>query len=287
MMNYRSGLDCDPYSFGSRGTTVFLVLLLVSLAFHSPVAEEQVPPAADFLSNNAFLSQDGTLDVEAVVDRFENLYRSESSTATAQLTITRPRSKRSLEMKIWTRGEDDALIVIQKPPREKGTATLKVGKNLWNFLPRIKRTIRIPPSMMLSPWMGSDFTNDDLVRESSFSDDYTYQLAGPSEEPEGWLVRFTAREGAVGLWKRFDLIVSKDGSLPVTSEWYNRKGELSRIINWENVSVMDGKRLPLRMVLVPKDRNEGHQTVMEYRQIDFGVEHPDDTFSLSHLERQR
>ena len=97
-----------------------------------------------------FRRPDGSLDLDAVVQHFEDLYRSESSTSTAELTIVRPRRKRTLSMKIWTQGEDKALVVIQAPPREKGTATLKVDDNLWNYLPRIKRTIRIPPSMMLS-----------------------------------------------------------------------------------------------------------------------------------------
>ncbi len=121
----------------------------------------------------------------AVVKHFENLYRSESSVATAELAIIRPRSERRPTMKIWTRGTEKTLVIIQDPPREKGTATLKVDDNLWNYLPRIKRTIRIPPSMMLSSWIGSHFTNDDLVRESSHSEDYTYELIGPFREPEG------------------------------------------------------------------------------------------------------
>ncbi len=111
--------------------------------------------------------KDGQVDVDAVVKYFEDLYRSDSSISVAKLTVTKPRRKRTLEMKIWTRGEEKALIVIRNPARERGTATLKVDKNLWNYLPRIKRTIRIPPSMMLASWMGSDFTNDGLVKESS------------------------------------------------------------------------------------------------------------------------
>jgi hypothetical protein len=191
-------------------------------------------------------------------------------------------------MKVWTQGEDKALVVIQSPPREEGTATLKVDDNLWNYLPRIKRTIRIPPSMMLSSWMGSDFTNDDLVRDSSYSDDYTYRLVGPSDDPKGWLVEFTAKEGIVGLWNRIELILLEDGTLPVESRWYNRKGELSRIIRWDDVKEFDGKTLPTRMTLIPTDKDEeGHQTIMTYHRIEFDVDLPESTFSLSRLEQQR
>jgi len=252
-------------------------LLVLAVALAAPAAE---PPAT-------LLKADGSLDVEKVVRHFENLYRSDTSVALMRLTVVRPRRERTLRMKSWTQGEDRALIQILDPPREKGTATLKVEKNLWNYLPRIRRTIRIPPSMMLSPWMGSDFTNDDLVRESSYSEDYDYELAGKSTEPEGWLVRFKAKPGVVGLWSRFDLVVSLDGQLPLVSNWYNRKGKLSRTLTWDLVRVLDKKHLPTRMTLVPVDRKEqGYKTTMVYEAIDFDVELPPGTFSLSRLERQ-
>ncbi len=236
----------------------------------------------------SFVDATGELDLDAAVTYFEDLYRSDSSISTAELTIKRPRRERRLTMKVWTEGTEKALVVIEAPPREKGAATLKVEKNLWNYLPRIKRTIRIPPSMMLASWMGSDFTNDDLVRESSYKKDYTYELAGPSDDPPGWTIRFTAKEGVVGLWKRFELIVSKDGTLPLISRWYNRKDELARVIVWSNVKVMDGKRLPTRMTLLPKDRKaEGYETVLVYHAIDFGASLPANMFSLSRLEQQR
>ena len=230
--------------------------------------------------------REGRVDLDAVVKYFEDLYRSDSSISVAKLTVTKPRSKRTLEMKIWTRGEEKALIVIRQPARERGTATLKVDKNLWNYLPRIKRTIRIPPSMMLASWMGSDFTNDDLVKESSYSKDYEYELVGPSEQPKGWLVRFTARPDIVGLWNRFELILSEDARIPIQAKYYDRKDRLARIMHWSDVKVFDGKRIPSRMVLIPADK-EGHVTEMVYLDIDFEVKVPDKTFSLSNLEQRR
>lgn len=230
--------------------------------------------------------KDGQVDLDLVVKYFEDLYRSESSISVAKLTVTKPRRKRTLEMKIWTQGEEKALIIIRNPAREKGTATLKVDKNLWNYLPRIKRTIRIPPSMMLASWMGSDFTNDDLVKESSFSKDYIYELVGPSEKPKGWLIRFNAKPDIVGLWNRFELILSEDARIPIEARYYDRKGRLARVMHWSDVKVFDGKRIPSRMTLIPSDK-EGHVTEMHYLDIDFNVKVPDTTFSLSNLEQRR
>ncbi|OQX19606.1 MAG: hypothetical protein BWK76_04115 [Desulfobulbaceae bacterium A2] len=230
--------------------------------------------------------RDGSLDIEAAVQYFEDLYRSDSSISEAELTVTRPHRTHAITMKAWTRGRDRSLIVIQAPLREAGTATLKVDSNLWNYLPRIKQTIRIPPSMMLASWMGSDFTNDDLVRESSFSKDYTHQLLGRAQEPPGWLVRFVARPGLVGLWNRIELTLSEDGTIPLKTVYYDRRDRLARTMYWDEVRDFDGRRLPAHMTLVPEDE-PGHRTEMRYLAIQFDVEVPESTFSLSTLERQR
>jgi outer membrane lipoprotein-sorting protein len=230
--------------------------------------------------------KDGKLDLKAAVEYFEDLYRSDSSISEVKMTLTRPRNTRALEMKIWTKGKEKSLILIKSPPREKGTATLKVDKNLWNYLPRIKRTIRIPPSMMLVSWMGSDFTNDDLVRESSFSEDYNYELVGPSKDPNGWLINFDAKPDVVGLWKRFELVISEDGKIPIQAGYYDRKDRLARKIFWSEVKDFNGRVIPAKMTLIPEDK-EGHKTEMTYIDIDFDVPVPDNTFSLSQLERLR
>ena len=261
--------------------TAFLGAFMAGLALgQSETADPNTLPA-----DHPFV-KNGQVDVDAVVKYFEDLYRSDSSTSVARLTVTKPRSKRTLEMKIWTRGEDKALIVIRQPARERGTTTLKVDKNLWNYLPRIKRTIRIPPSMMLASWMGSDFTNDDLVKESSYSKDYEYELVGPSEKPKGWLVRFTAKPDIVGLWNRFELILSEDARVPIEAKYYDRKDRLARVLHWSDVKVFGGKRIPSRMTLTPADK-EGHITEMIYLDIDFDVTVPDATFSFSNLEQRR
>jgi outer membrane lipoprotein-sorting protein len=251
--------------------------LLLAVAFFGATALAAEAPS---------FVREGTLDIEAAVAYFEDLYRAESSVGEAELTVVRPRNERTLRMKTWSRGMDKALVVIQAPPREAGTATLKVDKNLWNFLPKIKRTVRIPPSMMLSSWMGSDFTNDDLVREASYTDDYAYELVGPSASPPGWVIRFTAKPETIGLWEKIDLVVDENGSLPLRAEYFDRRGRLSRVLTWDEVREFDDRLLPGRMIVTPEDQ-EGHQTILRYLSIDFGVDVPESTFSLSNLEQQR
>src|SRR4029079_16435421 len=103
-----------------------------------------------------------------------------------EIQVTRPRATRMLRLQAWTRGEEEALVLIEAPPREAGTATLRVRDNLWNYLPRIARTIRVPPSMMLGSWMGTDFTNDDLAKESSLRKDFDGRIQRRSEQPTRW-----------------------------------------------------------------------------------------------------
>ena len=268
---------------------IFCVATAV-LEAHTNVNDANNLPIAD--ANNVLSKldtgfiKDGKLDLSAVVDYVEDMYRSRSSISQMTLIVTKPRQTREVAMKVWTSGKEKALIVITSPAREKGTATLKVEKNLWNYLPRIKRTIRIPPSMMLASWMGSDFTNDDLVRESSYTQDYTYKLIGWSNDPNGWLVSFDAKPDVVGLWKRWELVVSANGRIPLLARYYDRKNRLSRTMRWSNVREFDGRELPAKMEMIPEDK-KGHKTELIYEEIDFDVNVPESTFSLSRLERKR
>jgi outer membrane lipoprotein-sorting protein len=268
----------------TAGVVAFAALLLIPGTF-----SEEPPEKQDEVDLSAIsFVKDGRLDLKAAVDYFEDLYRSDSSISEAKLIVTRPNQTRTMQMRVWTRGKDKALIVIEEPIRDKGTATLKVDKNLWNYLPKIRRTIRIPPSMMLASWMGSDFTNDDLARESSYTEDYDYELVGRSDDPAGWLVRFKAKPDTVGLWNGFEVVLSDDGTIPLLSRYYDRKDRLSRTMYFTDVKEFDGRHIPSHMTLLPEDEEKkGHKTEMIYLKMQFDVDVPEDTFSLSRLERQR
>jgi len=224
-------------------------------------------------------------DVDRLLARLDDLYRSKSSIARMEISVTTPRNVRTLRVEAWTRGEDEVLVVVEAPPREAGTATLRVGENLWNWLPRIARTIRVPPSMMLGSWMGTDFTNDDLVKESSLRKDFAARVDRRSDSPAGWWLALEAKEGVVGRWARIELLVGDD-DLPIQERHFDRKGRLSRTMTFDEVRVLGGRRLPARMVLVPEGE-PGKRTEMRYLEAKFDVALPPDVFSLSRLERSR
>jgi outer membrane lipoprotein-sorting protein len=226
-----------------------------------------------------------SVDVGALLQHLDDLYRSRSSVAEIEIEVTGSRTSRTMRLKAWTRGEDEVLVLIESPPREAGTATLRVGNNLWNYLPKIARTIRVPPAAMLSSWMGTDFTNDDLVKESSLRKDFTARRDRRSEAPAGWWLTLDVKPGVVGRWSRMELLVSDD-RLPVEERHYDRKGRLARTMKFSDVRVLGGRRLPASIVLLPADAGQ-QRTAMRYLDVQFDVTLSNDTFSLSRLEHLR
>jgi hypothetical protein len=224
-------------------------------------------------------------DVEAVLAHLDDLYRSKSSVSRIEIQVVGRRTTRTLRMKAWSRGEEEVLVVIEEPSREAGTATLRVGDNLWNYLPRIARTIRVPPAMMLGSWMGTDFTNDDLVKESSLRKDFHSRVDRRSEDPKGWWLTLDVKPDVVGRWARIEILLSDDW-LPVEERHFDRKGRLARTMRFDEVKTLGGRRLPTHLVLTPVDA-EGQWTELRYLDIEFDGPISDDTFSLSRLEQKR
>ena len=225
-------------------------------------------------------------DVQSLLRRFDEMYQSTGTTARLEIEITRPGKKRTLRMRTWGQGPDKALIVIDAPSRDAGTATLKVDRNLWNYLPKISRTIRVPASLMLGSWMGSDLTNDDLVRESSYADDYDAVLVGPSDEPPGWIVDLKARPDVPGLWERVEVVFSRVERVPVLARYFDRKGRLSRTMRLGEIKAIAGKYVAMRITVEP-EREEGKRTVLRYLNVEFDIELDESLFSLAQLERRR
>ena len=253
------------------GAFFLVALALVPFAGQVGAQEENAPAASE-------------PSAKALLRRFDEMFESEGTFARVQVTIVSSERTREMKMRFWSEGEDKALIVVDAPPRDAGTATLKVEDNLWNYLPKISRTIRVPPSLMMGSWMGSDLTNDDIVRDSSLEEDYDSEVAGRSEDPPGWNVELSAKPDAVGLWERIELVFSDEHRLPVVARYFDRKGRLSRTIRFEDVRQVEDRWIPMKTTVTP-EREDGHYTEFQYLAIDFDVDLDDDTFSLSRLER--
>lgn len=224
-------------------------------------------------------------EVNEISRALDRLYRSNSSHGELEMQVRTPDYERSLDMEMWTRGMDDTLVRIRSPKKERGTSTLKKGREMWNFLPKIKKTIRVPPSMMMSSWMGSDFTNDDMVRESSWQDDYDAKLTKDAPANQKCL-DYRAKADAAVAWDRVVVCVHSKDFYPIREEFYDEKGRKARLMEFSEVREIAGRKVPMRMTLTPLTADKkGNRTVIKYKTLEFDVSVADSMFTLSTLKR--
>lgn len=219
-----------------------------------------------------------------IVQKADQKMQGESSVAEVTMTIIRPSWERTLSMKTWNRGTKFSLILITGPARDEGTAYLKRGNEIWNWVPRVGRTIKLPPSMMMQSWMGSDFTNDDLVRESSIVTDYEHSLLGEEviRERESYKIEMIPKPDAPVVWERVVTWISKDEYLQLRTEFYDENNKLVNHMEASEIEEFDGRLLPSRLEMIPADE-KGHKTVMEYKSIQFNEDIPASFFTLQNL----
>ena len=218
-----------------------------------------------------------------IVNKYDNLYKSESSEAKIQMDIVTPHYERTLTARVWTRGMEKMLIRILDPAKERGVGTLKIENDMWNYLPKTNKIIKIPPSMMMSSWMGSDFTNDDLVREYTLEEDYTVELVHPDTAADSlYYLKAEPKPDRPIIWDKIVFAVRKSDYLPVWEKMYNESGEVVRVFHFGDYKTFDGREVPSIIELVPLDE-EGNQTVLRYLSLDYGVNPDENVFSLRNL----
>lgn len=227
-------------------------------------------------------------DAEAIVEKSIEQFKGETSEATMSMEIIRPSWSRTITMKAWSKGEDFSLIKILSPARDEGIGYLKRDKEIWNWQPSIERTIKLPPSMMSQSWMGSDFTNDDLVRESSTLTDYDHEIIGNDtiNNRPCWKIKMTPEPDAPVVWGKVIAWISKDQYLELRTEFYDEEGELINIMKASNIQQMGDRTIPTRLEMIPADKEE-HKTVVTYESIEYNLSIPDDFFSIQNMKNIR
>lgn len=226
------------------------------------------------------------LSASEILDKVDDLYRGKSSTGKMTMSIVTEHWKRTLSMDMWSKGKDMSLIRITAPAKEQGTATLRVGNEIWNYLPKVHRVIKLPSSMMSASWMGSHFTNDDLVKESRFTDDYTFTITDQKKENGHTIVDITCipKPDAAVVWGKVVVTADADEFLPLKSLYYDEDGDLARTMVFSDVKQIDDRKLPLRMVIYPADKPK-EKTDVYYDEIKFDADIPDSFFSLRNLQK--
>jgi len=231
--------------------------------------------------------QAAEVDVNKLIREVDRMYRSSTSYAEFEMEIVTPHWQRTMAMDAWSEGMDKTFIRIKTPLKEKGMATLRVENEMWNYLPKTDKVIKIPPSMMMGSWMGSDFTNDDLVKESSLFHDYSYELIEvDSAQDKLYYINCIPREDLAVVWGNIVIAVNRADSLPVWQKYYDEKGELMRVMAYSDVMMLGGRRIPAVMEIIPQHK-EGHKTVIRYTRAEFDVPLDEETFTLRNLRTNR
>ncbi|MFO8055300.1 MAG: outer membrane lipoprotein-sorting protein [Bacteroidales bacterium] len=227
-------------------------------------------------------------DADAIVKKSDEKFRGESSRGKMRMTIVRPDWSRTIEMKSWSLGSDYYMVLITAPAKEKGQAFLMRENEMWNWMPSIERMVKIPPSMMMQSWMGSDFTNDDLMKESSIVKDYNKKLIG-SENINGYechKIELTPKEEAAVVWGKIVLWISKDEYYQLRAKYYDEFDELVQTMEGSDIKTLGDRELPAKMTISPTDK-PGHKTILEFVEMDFNVALKENFFSQQQMKRLR
>ncbi len=224
---------------------------------------------------------------EEIIRKSENLIKGKSCQGTFVMTVETPDYTRRMEMESWWVGNEKALIVIKSPTKEAGNKTLKMKNEMWSYLRNTETTIKLPPSMMLQSWNGSDFTNDDLVRESNLNEDYTQSIVGQDvvQGERCWKIELLPKPTAPVVWGRLYYWVRQADYLPATVEYYDERGKLMRSMVYSDFKILGGRKLPGRWEMVNKVK-PGHSTTFELVNVKFDIPISDKIFSFRELERR-
>jgi len=235
-----------------------------------------------FFSTYAIASD---LDPKIILNNVDDIYRSNASHGILTLAVTTSNWQRSLTLEQWSKGNNMHLIKVLKPKKEKDLATLRVDNNVWNYMPKVKRVVKIPSSMMSSSWMGSHFTNDDLVKQSRMVIDYDFSITYEGLRDGVDIVEISCipKKNAAVVWGKVEVIVYRNDFIPLSIVYYDEDLKLSRTLKFSNIQVLGGKKIPLQMKMVPTDEPE-ESTAILWEKIEFDIVIKDDFFSLRKLQ---
>jgi outer membrane lipoprotein-sorting protein len=228
------------------------------------------------------------LTAKEIVSKANDLLHGRSSMSRVAMTVIKPDWSRKLSMKAWMLEPAYALLLITEPAKDAGIVTLKRKSEIWNWIPAVQRVIKIPPSMMMQSWMGSDFTNDDLVRESSIVEDYTHRVIG-EETVRGqpcYKILLLPKPEAGVVWTKVVMWISREGYLELRTEYYGEDGKLVKYMTGSRVRHMGGRTLPSRWEMVPTGK-PGQKTILEYQSIEFDAAVTPSFFSKQNMKRVR
>lgn len=240
--------------------------------------------AALFMTNTAFAAAEKSLNPKALIKRAEDQVLGKTFRGKLHMKIDRPDSAREMQILSWTEGRDKALVKIVEPVKDQGTGNLRLSLDLWQYLPKVERLIKIPPSLMLQSWMGSDFTNDDLVRTSSTYRDYTHELAG-FETIDGVKtakIICTPKPNAPVVWGKLEMWIDPKNAVTLRQDFYSEGGELLKSMTGSNIKKFGTHTIASRLEMKTVKKNT--KTIIEYVEAQFDEKIDESVFNQNFLK---
>ncbi|MGZ5781256.1 MAG: outer membrane lipoprotein-sorting protein [Burkholderiaceae bacterium] len=227
------------------------------------------------------------LSAAEIVDRAEDLLWGKTAVGDFEMTITTPTWSRTLSLKVWMDRPKQSFLRIATPAKDAGISSLRIDSEMWNYIPAIERTIKIPPSLMLQPWLGSDFTNDDLVKESSIVTDYTHRLIGEKkiDGNDAYQIEGLPKPNAAVVWGKIVYSIRKSDFVPLKLEYYDERGDLIRALNYSDIRTVDGRSIPTRWEMQPLTK-PGKKTTIVVKSLMYNRPINADIFSLRNLKQK-
>ena len=223
------------------------------------------------------------IDLVDYVRRSETQYLAKTSYALIEMKIERRAWSRRMIMKNWGEGRDKFLARIVEPLKERGTSTLKLDDNIWNYLPKIDRIMKVPSSLMGDSWMGSHFTNDDLVKGNKIDQMYEFSLL--SETPEVLSIQAIPNKDAATVWGKIVYNIERLRKVAKTVEYFDEDNDLVRTVRFHDIKNINGRHIPMQMIVTPSDE-PNESTQISYKELSFDKPLPRGLFSVRNLKRK-
>ncbi len=235
-----------------------------------------------------FIQAKSELTASQIITKANELRYGETSVGEMTMKLERPSWSRTLSMKMWTKGTDYSMVILTAPAKEKGQVFMKRKTEMWNWIPKISRMIKLPPSTMTQGWMGSDYTNDDMMNEGSLVNDFDHKILKIEKQGEYdcYVIESTPKNDDDVIWGKKISWISKDDFFNLKTESYDEDLYLVKTETASNVIQMGGKKLPSHIEIIPADE-PGNKTIVELKNIVFDEKIEDSFFSQQKMKRIR
>lgn len=227
-------------------------------------------------------------NAKLIVEKAEDKLRGNSSYAEITILIIRPAWQREMKMKAWSKGKKNSLIYVISPQKDKGTVFLKRDKEVWNYIPSIERNIKLPPSMMSQSWMGTDFTNDDLVKEASILEDYNHSFLEDVivDGRSCYKIQLLPKPKSAVVWGKVIMDIDKKDFMMLYVEYYDEDGMLINTMHCSDIKLLGNRLLPGKMEMIPANK-KGNKTVLIYNSLVFDTPLDDSFFTTQNITKAK